>query len=87
MALDPSIAPSGMVFVTSDKYPSLKGSLLVGLLKFGHITQLMLEGNSVTGQKIIKDELSRVRNIQQGPDGYLYIGIDGQGIFKLVENN
>ncbi|PAJ74592.1 hypothetical protein CJF42_09740 [Pseudoalteromonas sp. NBT06-2] len=83
----PSIAPSGMVFVTSDKYPSLKGSLLVGSLKFGHITQLMLEGNSVTGQKIIKDELSRVRNIQQGPDGYLYIGIDGQGIFKLVENN
>lgn len=80
----PSIAPSGMTFVTSDKYPSWQGKLLVGSLKFGYVVMLTLDGNEVVEQEIAKDELTRVRNIQQGPDGYLYVGIDGKGIFKLV---
>lgn len=80
----PSIAPSGMVFVTSDVYPNLKGSLLVGSLKFGQVIQLLLEGDRIIGQKIIKDDLMRVRNISQGPDGYIYIAIDGRGIVKLT---
>lgn len=80
----PSIAPSGMTFVTSDKYPEWQGKLLVGSMKFGYVVALSLDGNEVVEQEIAKDELTRVRNIQQGPDGYLYVGIDGKGIFKLV---
>jgi len=81
---DPSIAPSGMTFVTSDKYPLWKGNLLVGSLKFGQIVMLSLEGNTVKKQNVILDDLTRVRNIKQGPDGYLYVAVDGKGIYKLT---
>lgn len=81
---DPSIAPSGMTFVTSDKYPLWKGNLLVGSLKFGQIVMLSLEGNTVKKQNVILDDLTRVRNIKQGPDGYIYVAVDGKGIYKLT---
>ena len=81
---DPSIAPSGMVFVTSEKYPQWQGNILVGSLKFGQIVMLTLEGNKVVKDEIIKDKLTRVRNIKQGPDGYLYVAVDGQGIYRLI---
>ncbi|WNC67769.1 PQQ-dependent sugar dehydrogenase [Thalassotalea nanhaiensis] len=81
---DPSIAPSGMVFVTSDKYPQWQGNVLIGSLKFGYVVMLTLDGNNVVKQEIVKDKLTRVRNIKQGPDGYIYVAVDGQGIYKLV---
>jgi len=80
----PSIAPSGMAFITSDKYPNLKGNILVGSLKFGQLIMLKLEGSQITEQVILKDDLIRVRNIKQGPDGDIYIAIDGKGIVKLL---
>ena len=80
---NPSIAPSGMTFVTSDKYPNWQGNLLVGSLKFGYLTMLTLQGNKVIGEAIVKDKLTRVRNVKQGPDGYIYVAVDGKGILKL----
>jgi len=81
---DPSIAPSGMMFVTSEKYPAWQGNLLVGSLKFGKIVMLELDGNKVKQEIDVKEDLSRVRNIKQGPDGYIYVGVDGKGIYKLI---
>jgi len=81
---DPSIAPSGMTFVTSDKYSQWQGNLLVGSLKFGYVVMLTLNGNKVVKEEIVKNGLSRVRNIKQGPDGYIYIAVDGQGIYRLM---
>ncbi|MDP2060119.1 MAG: PQQ-dependent sugar dehydrogenase, partial [Flavobacteriaceae bacterium] len=46
----PSIAPSGMTFVTSAVYPEWKGNLLVGSLKFQYLERLTLEGEKVTGR-------------------------------------
>lgn len=81
---DPSIAPSGMAFVTSDKYPYWQGNILVGSLKFGQIVMVTLAGNKAVKAEVVRDELTRVRNIKQGPDGYIYVGVDGQGIYKLI---
>ena len=81
---DPSIAPSGMTFVTSDKYPDWQGNLLVGSLKFGQVVMLILKGDKVEKAQVIKDDLTRVRNVKQGPDGYIYLALDGQGIFRLM---
>ena len=81
---DPSIAPSGMAFVTSDKYPTWQGNLVVGSLKFGQVVMLSVEGNKVVKAVVVKDNLTRVRNIKQGPDGYLYVAVDGQGIYRLI---
>lgn len=83
---DPSIAPSGMTFVTSDKYPQWQGNLLVGSLKFGYVMMLTLDGNNIVKEEIVKDGLLRIRNIKQGPDGYIYAAVDGQGIYRLMPN-
>lgn len=83
---DPSIAPSGMTFVTSDKYPQWQGNLLVGSLKFGYVMMLTLDGNNIVKEEIVKNGLLRIRNIKQGPDGYIYAAVDGQGIYRLMPN-
>ena len=80
----PSIAPSGMTFVTSDKYPDWKGNLLVGSLAFQYLERLELKNNKVVYREKLLDGLGRVRNVKQGPDGYIYVGIEGKGIYKLI---
>ena len=80
----PSIAPSGMTFVTSDKYPELKGNLLNGSLKFLYLEADYLEGKKVVKREKLLDGVGRVRNVKQAPDGYVYLGIEGVGIVKLM---
>lgn len=80
----PSIAPSGMTFVTSDKYPQWKGKMLVGSLKFQHLVLVELDGDKVVDQYKVMEGIGRVRSLKQGADGYIYVGTDGTGIFKLV---
>jgi glucose/arabinose dehydrogenase len=82
----PSIAPSGMTFVTSDVYPDWKGNLLVGSLKFKYIERLVIDGGKVVKREIILKDLGRVRNVRQGPDGFIYVALEGKGIVKIVPN-
>lgn len=81
---DPSIAPSGMTFVTSDRYPEWKGHLLVGSLKFSYVVLCRIENNTVTGDEVLFEGIGRVRNIRQGPDGYIYVATEGNGIVRIV---
>lgn len=76
-----------MAMVTSDAYPELKGNLLVGSLKFVYLEALYLdENNSVMKRERLLDGIGRVRNVIQGPDGFVYVGVEGVGIVKLVQN-
>jgi aldose sugar dehydrogenase len=79
----PSIAPSGMAFIGSDKYGDWKGNLLVGSLKFRYLDMCTLDGEEVTKEERLLDGLGRIRSIIQGPDGYIYVGIENLGIVKL----
>lgn len=83
---DPSIAPSGMTFVTGDRYPQWRGHLLVGSLKFNYVVlcRISSDNETVTGEEIVLEEVGRVRNIKQGPDGYIYVATEGNGILKVV---
>jgi glucose/arabinose dehydrogenase len=83
----PSIAPSGMAFVTSDKYQGWKGSLLVGSLSFQYLERLTLEGNKIINREKLLDDMGRVRDVRQGPDGFIYVAIEGKGIYKLLPNS
>ncbi|WP_082151635.1 PQQ-dependent sugar dehydrogenase [Caenimonas sp. SL110] len=75
----PSIAPSGMVFVTSDRYgAAMKGSLLVGSLKFGHVARLEIAGGKVVREQKAAEGLGRVRDVRQGPDGLIYLLTDAR---------
>jgi glucose/arabinose dehydrogenase len=74
---DPSIAPSGMAFYTGDRFPAWRGNLFVGSLKFGLVSRLELQGERVVSEERILDGLGgRVRDVRQGPDGYLYLLTD-----------
>ncbi len=81
---DPSIAPSGMAFVTSDTYPGWQGDLLVGSLKFSYLVLCRVEGDAITEEEILFEDIGRVRDIRQGPDGYIYVATEGNGIQRLV---
>ncbi len=80
----PSIAPCGMDFVTGDTYPDWKGHLLVGSLKFNYVELVKLNGTEVIGREKIAEDVGRVRNVKQGPDGLIYIGIEGKGIVRII---
>ncbi|RZK48230.1 MAG: PQQ-dependent sugar dehydrogenase [Pedobacter sp.] len=81
----PSIAPCGMDFITSDVYGDMKGSLLVGSLKFNNLELLKIENNQVVSKSIVAEKIGRVRDIRQAPDGYLYVVVEDSGqIFKLL---
>ena len=80
----PSIAPSGMAFVTTDKYKGWKGSLLVGSLAFQYLERLEFDGKKVTKREKLLPGEGRVRAIEEGPDGLIYVAVEGKGIFKLI---
>lgn len=80
----PSIAPSGMDFVTSNRYGKLKGDLLVGSLKFAYLHRCDVENNKIVKQEKYLEGLGRVRSVKQGPDGFIYLGVEGKGVLKLI---
>ena len=81
----PSIAPSGMAFVTSNKYPNWKGNLMVGSLKFKYLNRVVLENNKVIKEeKILENMVGKVRNVRQSPDGYLYVAVEQLGVLRIV---
>lgn len=82
----PSIAPSGMTFITSDIYPEWKGNLLVGSLKFQYLNRCVIENNKVVAEEKLIKGLGRVRSVKEGPDGYIYVGVENLGIVKIIPN-
>ena len=82
----PSIAPSGMTFLTSNKYKGWKNSLFIGSLKFEYLERLVIKKNKVVKREKILDKIGRVRDVNQGPDGYLYLNVEGKGVVKIIPN-
>ena len=80
----PSIAPSGMAYVDSDIYPEWKNSILVGSLKFLYLERLEFDENGVTKREKIFPGIGRVRDVNLGPDGYVYISVEAIGIFRVL---
>ena len=84
----PSIAPSGMAFLTSERYgKAWRGNLFVGSLKFGYLDRIELSGpfagKVVRESKLLSEAGERIRDVRQGPDGLLYVLTDSpQG--KLI---
>jgi aldose sugar dehydrogenase len=73
---DPSIAPSGMAFLTSDIYPDWKGSVFVGALVGEHLHRLKFDGSKVAATEQLFEGLGRIRDVVQGPSGHLYVLTD-----------
>ncbi|MDW7695761.1 PQQ-dependent sugar dehydrogenase [Flammeovirgaceae bacterium SG7u.132] len=81
----PSIAPCGMDWVASDKYGNWKGNLLVGSLRFKYLDRCEIENGKVVKEENILKGIGRLRNVEQGPDGYIYVSVENPGyVFRLM---
>jgi glucose/arabinose dehydrogenase len=74
---DPVIAPSGMTFYTGSAFPAWKGSVLIGSLTPGLLTRLVLQNGRVLREERYLENLGhRIRDVRQGPDGFIYLLTD-----------
>lgn len=73
----PSVSPSGLVFYTGDRYPGWKGSLFTGALSGRALWRLVLrDGQVVSREPLLQSLGERIRDVRQGPDGWLYLLTD-----------
>jgi glucose/arabinose dehydrogenase len=72
----PSIATSGLLLYTGDRFPEWKGDLFVGGLSGEQVARLRLSGREVTEEETLVEGRGRIRDIRQGPDGLIYLAID-----------
>ena len=74
---DPVIAPSGMIFYQGDAFRGWKGSILVGSMTPGALVRLVIEGGKVAREeRYLGDLRERIRDVQEGPDGLVYLVTD-----------
>ena len=75
----PSIATSGMLFYTGERFPWWRGSVFVGGLVGEQLARLTLERDRVVSvETLLPGEVGRIRDVRQGPDGLIYLAIDGR---------
>jgi glucose/arabinose dehydrogenase len=80
----PDIAPCGMMFYTGDMFPEWKGNLFVAGLYAKTLVRLVLDGEKVVAEeRLLKDLNQRIREVQQGPDGAIYILTDDGRLLRL----
>ena len=77
---NPNIMPGGMVIYTGDKFPGLKGNILIGGLQSTQIHRVVLNnrGLPIRRQSLLTELKQRIRDVRQGPDGLLYAVTDMQ---------
>lgn len=81
----PSIAPSSLTRVKGTVYKGWEGDFLSGSLSFEYLDRLIMKNNKVVGREKLLQKIGRVRNVVQGPDGYIYVAVEKSGkIYKLV---
>lgn len=86
----PSIAPSGMMFYQGERFPQWQGNLFIGSLKFRLLVRLELDGEKVVSEeRLLRDELGRIRDVRMGPDGFIYLLTDAAsgGLYRLEPGN
>ena len=75
----PSIATSGLMVYTGDRFPEWQGNVFVGGMRGEQLARLVLDGDEVTREETLVQDLGRIRDVRQGPDGLIYLAIDGRG--------
>ena len=75
----PSIATSGLLIYTGDRFPQWRGNLFVGGLAGQQLARLTMDGRRVVSEETLVRGMGRIRDVRQGPDGFIYLVIDGEG--------
>jgi glucose/arabinose dehydrogenase len=72
----PSIGVSGLMYYTGDKFPGWRGNLFAGGLSGERVTRFTLAGQTAEMAEQLVRGIGRVRDVRQGPDGYIYLAIE-----------
>jgi glucose/arabinose dehydrogenase len=73
----PSIAASGLMVYTGDKFPMWRGSIFAGGLAGEKLARIQLTADyrEVVLEETLAYDMGRIRDVRQGPDGYIYLAI------------
>lgn len=74
----PSIATAGLLFYTGDRFPEWKGNLFVAGMVGEQLGRLTIDGRRVKSEETLVQGMGRIRDVRQGPDGYIYLAIDSR---------
>ena len=74
----PSIGVSGMLIYTGDKFPAWKGSVFAGGLVGEQLARITLDGQRAELAEVLARRVGRIRDVRQGPDGFIYLAIDNR---------
>ena len=72
----PSIGISGLMVYTGDKFPQWRGNIFAGGMNGQQLSRLTLDGQRVVSQELLVQRMGRIRDVRQGPDGYIYLVTD-----------
>ena len=72
----PSIATSGLMHYTGDRFPAWHGNVFVGGLAGEQMARLTLDGDVVVSEETLLQGLGRVRDVREGPDGFIYVALE-----------
>ena len=81
---DPSIAPSGMAFITGETYPAWEGNIMVGALSFQLLSRVVLDGEEFVKEERLLEGTGRIRDVVQAPDGYIYYSNESDGTINRI---
>ncbi|HSG07843.1 MAG TPA: DinB family protein [Longimicrobiales bacterium] len=74
----PSIGISGMTIYTGDEFPGWRGNVFVGGMAGEMLVRLSMDGRQVTNVEQMLQRMGRIRDVRQGPDGYLYVAFESR---------
>ena len=75
----PSIATAGMLLYTGKAFPRWQGSVFVGGMAGEQLARVTLDGAKAELAEVLVRRKGRIRDVQQGPDGFIYLALDDRG--------
>jgi glucose/arabinose dehydrogenase len=83
----PSIATSGLMIYSGDKFPEWQGNIFIGGLKGRQLARISLseDAKTVEGEETLVKGLGRIRDVRQGPDGFIYLADESNGVIVRLE--
>ena len=83
-----SIAPAGMIFYTGDPFPEWKDNIFLGALAGKALWRVKLDGNNeVERERLLAGLGERIRDVEQGPDGFIYLLTDSGKLIQIYNNH
>ena len=69
---------------SSEIYSEWNNTLLIGSLSFRYLERLEFDNSGIITREKLFPRIGRVRDVNLSPDGYIYISVEGEGIFKIL---